>query len=189
MKPSRSDQPIEWRILLVRGQRVMLDAYLAALYGVEVKALKQAVRRNADRFPSDFMFQLSWEEAERSRSQFVTLNESAGSRGIRGRNLKYRPFAFTEQGVAMLSSVLRARQAVQANVEIMRAFVRLRDMIGHNRELARRLDALESKYDRQFKVVFDAIRELMTAPAPPPKRRIGFVSEGSRAGYELSEVN
>jgi hypothetical protein len=152
MNPSpESGQPIEWRILLLRGQRVMLDADLAALYGVEVKVLNQAVRRNADRFPPDFMFQLSWDEAERSRSQFVTLNESAGS-AIRGRNLKYRPFAFTEQGVAMLSSVLRSRQAVHANVEIMRAFVRLRDMIGHNRELVRRLDALESKYARRLPV-------------------------------------
>src|SRR5262245_1895387 len=117
MKPSQNEQPIEWRILLLRGQRVMLDADLAALYGVEVKALNQAVRRNADRFPPDFMFQLSWDEAERSRSQFVTLDKSARNHEIRGRNLKYRPFAFTEQGVAMLSSVLRSRQAVRANVE------------------------------------------------------------------------
>jgi hypothetical protein len=157
----------------------MLDAELARLYGVEVRTLNQAVRRNADRFPPDFMFQLSWEEAERSRSQFVILNETeaAGDRPIRGRNVKYRPLAFTEQGVAMLSSVLKSKRAVQVNVEIMRAFVRLRGMIGHNRELARRLDALESKYDRQFKVVFDAIRELMTPPAAAPRRRIGFVSQ------------
>lgn len=155
----------------------MLDTDLARLYGVEVRTLNQAVRRNADRFPPDFMFQLSWEEAERSRSQFVILNEAAGDRPIRGRNVKYRPLAFTEQGVAMLSSVLKSRRAVQVNVEIMRAFVRLRGMIGHNRELERRLNALESKYDRQFKVVFDAIRELMTPPQPGPKRRIGFVSQ------------
>ena len=150
----------------------MLDSDLARLYGVEVKALNQAVRRNAARFPSDFMFQLTWEEAERSRSQIVTLNAAT----VRGRNIKYRPRAFTEQGVAMLSSVLKSNQAVQVNVEIMRAFVRLRGLIGHNRELARRLDDLESRYDQQFKVVFDAIRELMTPPAPAPKRRIGFVS-------------
>lgn len=155
----------------------MLDTDLARLYGVEVRTLNQAVRRNADRFPPDFMFQLSWEEAERSRSQFVILNEAAGDRPIRGRNVKYRPLAFTEQGVAMLSSVLKSRRAVQVNVEIMRAFVRLRGMIGHNRELEQRLNALESKYDRQFKVVFDAIRELMTPPQPGPKRRIGFVSQ------------
>jgi len=116
----------------------MLDTDLAALYGVDVKALKQAVRRNADRFPPDFMFQLSWGEAERSRSQFVTLDDL--------------PHAFTEQGVATLSSVLKSRRAVQVNLEIKRAFVRLRDMVGHHRELARRLDALESKYDRPLKV-------------------------------------
>jgi len=150
----------------------MLDADLARLYGVEVRTLNQAVRRNAARFPADFMFQLTWEETERSRSQIVILNKADG----RGRNIKYLPYAFTEQGVAMLSSVLRSERAVQVNVEIMRAFVRLRGLIGHNRELARRLDDLESRYDQQFKVVFDAIRELMTPPAPAPKRRIGFVS-------------
>lgn len=151
----------------------MLDAALAQLYGVEVKALNQAVRRNAGRFPGDFMFQLSWDEAERSRSQIVTLNR----RRSRGANIKYRPFAFTEQGVAMLSSALKSARAIQANVEIMRAFVRLRSVALHNAELARRLDALESKYDRQFRVVFDAIRELMTPSAPVPKRRIGFVTD------------
>jgi len=150
----------------------MLDADLAALYGVEVRTLNQAVKRNAARFPSDFMFRLSWEEAERSRSQIVTLNGA----GVRGRNMKYLPHAFTEQGVAMLSSVLKSGRAVQVNVEIMRTFVRLRGLIGNNRELAKRLDDLESKYDRQFKVVFDALRELMASPVPAPRRRIGFVS-------------
>jgi ORF6N domain len=177
MNPPEIEHPIESSILVLRGQRVMLATDLARLYGVEVKALNQAVRRNMDRFPLDFMFQLSWEEAERSRSQFVTLNKASGHREIRGQNIKYRPFAFTEQGVAMLSSVLKSNRAVQANVEIMRAFVRLRGMVAHSTELARRLDALESKYDRQFKGVFDAIRELMTPPQPTPKRRIGFVSE------------
>jgi hypothetical protein len=173
MKTDRTaDQTIESRIVEVRGHRVMLDADLARLYGVEVRTLNQAVRRNAARFPADFMFQLTWEETERSRSQIVILNKADG----RGRNIKYLPYAFTEQGVAMLSSVLRSERAVQVNVEIMRAFVRLRGLIGHNRELARRLDDLESRYDQQFKVVFDAIRELMTPPAPAPKRRIGFVS-------------
>jgi len=119
----------------------MLDTDLAALYGVEVRVLNQAVRRNADRFPPDFVFQLSRDEAKRSRSQFVTLDSSSGL-----------PYAFTERGVAMLSSVLKSRQTVQANVEIMRAFVRLRAMIGHNRKLARRLDALESKYARRLSV-------------------------------------
>ncbi len=163
---------IDKRIVIVRGHRVLLDADLARLYGVEVKALNQAVRRNLERFPEDFMFQLSWEEIERSRSQIVTLIGT----GVRGRNVKYRPYAFTEQGVAMLSSVLRSRRAAQVNMEIMRAFVRIRDLIGQHRDLARRLDRLESKYDRQFKVVFDAIRELMAPPESAPKRRIGFVS-------------
>jgi hypothetical protein len=158
------------RIRTVRGQKVLLDADLAALYGVVTKVLVQAVKRNLERFPADFMFQLTEQEVRGSRSQFVTLNESRK----RGHNIKYRPYAFTEQGVAMLSSVLRSERAVQVNVEIMRAFVRLRELVSHNEELARRLDDLESKYDRQFKVVFDAIRELM-APPPAPKRRIGFV--------------
>lgn len=169
----RDARAIESRILILRGQRVMLDAELALLYGVKVKALNQAVRRNADRFPDDFMFQLDLGEADSLRSQFVTLDARASRRG---RHSKYRPYAFTEQGVAMLSSVLKSKQAVRVNVEIMRAFVRLRALIGENRGLARRLDALESKYDRQFRVVFDAIRELMAPPALP-KRRIGFVTQ------------
>ncbi len=169
----KDTRAIESRILILRGQRVMLDAELAQLYGVKVKALNQAVRRNADRFPGDFMFQLEADEADSLRSQFVTLDAFASRRG---RHSKYRPYAFTEQGVAMLSSVLKSKQAVRVNVEIMRAFVRLRALIGENRELARRLDALEANYDRQFKVVFDAIRELMAPPALP-KRRIGFVTQ------------
>jgi hypothetical protein len=168
-------QPIEARILVVRGQRVMLDAELAKLYGVDVKALNQAVKRNIERFPADFMFLLSWQEVGALRSQFVTLDKGRGSR--RGTHAKYLPRAFTEQGVAMLSSVLKSRRAVRVNVEIMRAFVRLRVMIGQHRELARRLDALEAKYDGQFRAVFDAIRELMTPPAQTPKRRIGFVTQ------------
>jgi hypothetical protein len=163
---------VEARILVIRGHRVMLDRDLAQLYGVAVRILNQAVRRNAARFPPDFMFRLSREEVEHSRSQIVILNERSGRRGS---NIKFLPHAFTEQGVAMLSSVLRSERAVQANVEIMRAFVRLRGMVAHNEELARRLDRLEAKYDRQFKVVFDAIRELI-APPPAPRRKIGFVS-------------
>lgn len=156
---------IERAIRVLRGHRVLLDADLAHLYGVEAKALNQAVKRNAERFPSDFMFQLTLEEAQSSRSQTVTLN--------RGANIKYLPYAFTEQGVAMLSSVLRSPRAVQVNVEIMRTFVRLRHMLQEDAVLARKLTALEKKYDAQFKVVFDAIRELMEPPAKP-KRRIGF---------------
>jgi len=161
------------RIRTVRGQKVMLDADLAELYGVQVKALVQAVKRNLERFPEDFMFQLMEQEVKSLRSQIVTLDAQPAGRG---RHAKYLPYAFTEQGVAMLSSVLRSSRAVQVNVEIMRAFVRLRELVGQNRDLTRRLNDLESKYDRQFKVVFDAIRELMTPPAKP-RRRIGFVQD------------
>jgi hypothetical protein len=153
-----------------------LDSDLAELYGVATKVLVQAVKRNLQRFPADFMFRLTDQDLRALRSQIVTLDEAQERPKGRGRHAKYAPYAFTEQGVAMLSSVLRSERAVQVNVQIMRAFVRLRGLIGQNRELARRLDDLESRYDRQFKVVFDAIRELMTPPAPAPKRRIGFVS-------------
>jgi len=169
---------VENLIYLIRGHRVMLGHDLAVLYGVETRLLVQAVRRNADRFPDDFMFQLTWDEVGRagelllddistktSRSQFVILK--------RGRNVKYRPHAFTEQGVAMLSSVLRSKRAVQVNIEIMRAFVRLRGILASNADLARRLDELEAKYDAQFRGVFDAIRDLMEPPVGP-KPRIGF---------------
>ncbi len=155
-------------ILLIRGHKVMLDTDLAELYDVETKALNQAVKRNRGRFPADFMFQLTWEEAEKSRSQIVTLKL--------GENVKYRPYAFTEQGVAMLSSVLRSERAVLVNIEIMRAFVQLRQMLSSHADLARKLAALEKKYDAQFKIVFDAIRELTAPPEPARKRRIGFIS-------------
>jgi hypothetical protein len=157
-------------ILLIRGQKVMLDEALATLYEVEVKALNQAVRRNADRFPSDFVFQLTAGEAALLRSQFVTLKTGSG------RHRKYLPYAFTEQGVAMLSSVLRSKRAVRVNIEIMRAFVQLRQILSSHADLARKLAALEKKYDTQFKIVFDAIRELMAPPEPSRKRRIGFLS-------------
>lgn len=164
------------QIRTIRGHKVLLASDLAVLYGVETRALVQAVKRNLERFPQDFAFQLTEQELAALRSQFVILDEATSQRQGRGRYAKYVPYAFTEQGVAMLSSVLKSKQAVRVNVEIMRAFVRLRDLIGHNRKMAKRLDDLESKYDRQFKVVFDAIRELMTPPVPAPKRRIGFVS-------------
>jgi hypothetical protein len=155
-------------IRLVRGQKVLLDNDLAQLYGVETRVLNQAVKRNAERFPEDFMFQLSADEAEawlRSRSQFVILK--------RGENLKYRPYAFTEQGVAMLSSVLHSDRAVRVNIEIMRAFVQLRQLLASNADLARKLEMLEKKYDVRFRIVFDALRQLMSPPARP-KREIGF---------------
>ncbi|MBI5451494.1 MAG: ORF6N domain-containing protein [Gammaproteobacteria bacterium] len=152
-------------IMLVRGHKVILDSDLAELYEVEAKVLTQAVKRNIDRFPADFMFQLTNQEFNILRSQFVT--SSWGGR-------RYPPYAFTEQGVAMLSSVLRSPTAIHINIEIMRAFVRLRQLLTTNTELARKLAALERKYDAQFKVVFDAIRELMTPSAPRAKRPIGF---------------
>jgi hypothetical protein len=151
-----------------------MDRDLADLYGVETKVLNQAVRRNADRFPADFMFQLTAEEAENLRFQIGTSNSGAAAGpGHGGR--RYLPYAFTEEGVAMLSSVLNSKRAVMVNIEIMRAFVRLRRLLSSNAELAKKLDALERKYDAQFKVVFDAIRELMAPPAKPENRPIGFV--------------
>ena len=157
---------IEKAILLIRGQKVILDADLAALYGVETKMLVRAVKRNTNRFPTDFMFQLSKEEFDNLRFHFGTSSVWGGRR--------YPPYAFTEQGVAMLSSVLRSSRAVQVNIEIMRAFVRLRRMLASHADLARKPDELERKYDRQFAVVFDAIRELMAPPLPQPKGKIGF---------------
>ena len=167
---------IEKAILLIRGKKVMLDADLASLYGVETRALNQAVKRSIERFPSDFMFHLTADEAAFLRSQTVTLKTG------RGRHRKYLPFAFTEQGVAMLSSVLRSPRAVQVNIEIMRAFVRLRKMLASNAELAKKLSALEKKHDAQFKVVFEAIRQLM-APPEPKKKGIGFHVREPRATY------
>ena len=153
---------IEMRILLLRGHRVMLDVHLAELYAVETRELNKAVKRNLERFPEDFMFQLNYQEVRNLKFQFGT-SSWGGTRK--------RPRAFTEQGVAMLSSVLRSKRAVQVNIEIMRAFVRLREMIGSNKELAKRLDELEKKYDSQFKSVFDAIRQLMAPPVftHPPR--------------------
>ena len=156
---------IQKAILLIRDQKVMLDADLSSLYGVDTKVLVQAVKRNIERFPQDFMFQLSQEEFAYLRSQIVTSSDWGGRR--------YPPYAFTEQGVAMLSSVLRSPRAIHVNIEIMRVFIRLRQMLASNVELAWKLDALERKYDAQFKVVFDAIRQLM-APPEPKRRAIGF---------------
>jgi hypothetical protein len=163
-------ETIEKKILLIRDEKVILDSDLAELYEVQVKVLNQAVKRNIERFPVDFMFQLTTEESEFLRSQLVTLKTG------RGTYRKYLPYAFTEQGVAMLSSVLNSERAIKVNIEIMRSFVRLRQMLSSNAELARKLASLEKKYDVQFKAVFDAIRQLM-APRVKPKRRIGFHSE------------
>ena len=168
-KPIVPAERIENCIYLLRGQRVMLDDDLAILYGVETKVLNRSVKRNLRRFPEDFMFQLSTKEFESLRCQFGT-----SKRGGR----RYPPYAFTEQGVAMLSSVLNSKRAIQVNIEIMRTFVRLRQMLASNVGLARKLAALEKKYDAQFRVVFDAIRELMTPPEPKKKRSIGFAPWG-----------
>lgn len=164
---------IERSILVLRGHKVLLDADLANLYDVETKVLLQAVKRNPDRFPKDFMFQLTDQEFRNLRSQFVT--SSWGGR-------RYAPYVFTEQGVAMLSSVLNSPRAIAVNIEIMRAFVRLREMIAGNKELAKRLDELEARIDRKLSThdqaiagILDAIRALMAPPAPTMKRRIGFV--------------
>ena len=153
-------------IAVVRGQRVMFAQDLAELYGVETKVLMQAVRRNIDRFPQDFLFQLTNQEFTNLRSQIVT-SSWGGTR--------YLPYAFSEQGVAMLSSVLRSNRAVAGNIEIMRAFVRMRALIEGNRTLAKKITDLEQKYDKQFKVVFQAIYDLMDDREKKPKRKIGFV--------------
>ena len=170
-----SAETIQKAIYLVRGQKVMLDRDLAAMYGVPTKALKQAVRRKATRFPADFMFVLTREEFADWRSQIVTSN--ADRMGLR-----HAPMAFTEQGVAMLSSVLNSERAIQVNIAIMRTFTRLKQMLASNTELARKLADLEKRYDAQFKVVFDAIRQLMTPPHPP-RKQIGFHVREPRARY------
>ena len=166
--PGQIIEGIEGRIYSLRGQRVMLSHDLAVLYQVETKVLMQAVRRNIDRFPDDFAFELTNQEIRDVRSQFVTLEG-----GLR----THVPHAFTEQGIAMLSGVLKSKRAVGVNIEIMRAFVKLRSMLESNKELAQELAKLEQKYDAQFQVVFEAIRELMSPPPIPKKRRIGFVQD------------
>ena len=162
---------LERQIYSVRGQNVMLDSDLAALYGVETKILNQTTKRNNSRFPEDFMFQLSPQEFDSLRSQIVTSNVGRGGK-------RYLPYVFTEQGVAMLSSVLRSDRAVQVNIAIMRAFVSLRGLLTQDSDLARRILTLEEKYDRQFAAVFEAIRLMIEAPAAHtddvPERRMGF---------------
>ncbi|MDB6146873.1 MAG: hypothetical protein JWO45_537 [Spartobacteria bacterium] len=164
-------------ILLLRGEKVILDFELATLYGVATKVLNQAVKRNEPRFPQDFMFQLTVEETRALRSQIVTLK--------RGRHMKYRPFAFTEQGVAMLSSVLNSDRAVKINIVIMRAFVKLREVIGNNRELARKFSQLEKRvgqHDEEISEILEAIRQLL-APPKNPRREIGFHAREKTARY------
>ncbi len=166
------------RILTLRGQRIILDADLAVLYGVPTKALVQAVKRNLDRFPADFMFQLTNQEFNLLRSQSVTSRSMHGGR-------RTTPYGFTEQGVAMLSSVLSSPRAIAVNIEIMRAFVRLRDALASNRDLAAKLGELERKlkgHDQAIAGILDAIRQLMAPPPAPPKRPIGFVTPNEKPG-------
>ena len=157
---------IETKILLIRGKKVMLDRDLAMLYGVSTKSLNQAVKRNSTRFPQDFAFQLTPNEDQNLKSQFVTSSLEHGGR-------RKLPMAFTEQGVAMLSSVLRSERAIRVNIQIMRTFTKLRELIGQNEDLQRKIEALESRYDEQFKIVFDAIRRLI-AEDEAPTTEIGF---------------
>ena len=158
---------IERRIYLIRGQKVILDSDLAELYRVPTKRLNEQVTRNMNRFPEDFMFQLDGGEAETLRSQIATSNDRRGGR-------RYLPRVFTEQGVAMLSSVLRSERAVLVNIAIVRAFVHLRKLLASHEDLARKLEAMERRYDAQFKAVFDVIRKLMEPPSEERKRAIGF---------------
>ena len=161
---------IETKILLLRGQKVILDRDLAVLYGVPTGNLKRAVLRNAERFPEDFMFVLDSQEVTNLICQIGISSSSWGG-------TRHAPMAFTEQGVAMLSSVLNSSRAIQVNVAIMRAFVRLRQILASHADLARKLDELEKKYDGQFRVVFEALRQLMTPHDDPPRSRIGFASD------------
>ena len=162
-----SPERIVHAILLMRGQRVILDSDLAKLYGVTTKRLNQQVRRNNDRFPPDFMFQLTAEVTEVLRSQFATSNQGRGGR-------RYAPYVFTEHGAIMAASVLNSPRAIDVSVQVVRAFVKLREMLATHKDLARKLEELERKYDAQFKVVFDAIRQLMAPPPEPNRGKFGF---------------
>ncbi|MGD9157731.1 MAG: ORF6N domain-containing protein [Desulfobacteraceae bacterium] len=168
---------IQEKIAIIRGERVMLDYDLADLYGVETKQLKRAVRRNIERFPSDFMFELTRMEFDDLRSQFGTSNWGG---------TRYMPMVFTEQGVAMLSSVLNSRQAIEVNILIMRAFVKIRQMAASHKDLLKKINEMEKKYDHQFQLVFEAIRALMKEEEKP-KRRIGFQIEEQKAKYKVKK--
>jgi phage regulator Rha-like protein len=169
MKKAKTDiipqESIESKIFSIRSKRVMLDRDLANLYQVETKVLNQAVKRNIQRFPDDFMFQLTREEFNSLRSQIVTLK--------RGQHRKYLPYVFTEQGVAMLSSVLSSERAIQVNIQIMRAFIKLKEMLSTHKDLKQKIEEMEKKYDYQFKIVFDAIKQLLEPPEEP-KGKMGF---------------
>ena len=168
---------VERKILLTRGQKVILDVDLAELYGVSTKVFNQAVKRNISRFPKDFMFQLTAEETLTIRSQFVTASK---------RNIRYLPYAFTEHGIIMAASVLNSQRAIDASVYVVRAFIKLREMIATHKELSHKLAELEKKYDGQFQIVFEAIRQIITAEEKP-KRKIGFIAKESRAKYRAAD--
>jgi hypothetical protein len=161
------------KIYFIRETKVMLDRDLAELYGVETKVLKQAVRRNIKRFPNDFMLELTKDEFENLRSQFVTSSWGGA---------RYLPMAFTEQGVAMLSTVLKSDRAIQVNIQIMRAFTQLRQMLSTHKDLKRKIESMEKKYDQQFQVVFEAIKQLLTEE-DKPKKKIGFTAKEKQKAY------
>ena len=163
------------KIYLIRGIKVMLDRDLAELYGVETKILKRAVRRNIDRFPADFMFELTKSELENWRCQFGTSNGDK-------MGLRYKPMAFTEQGVAMLSSVLRSKRAIHVNIQIMRAFTQLRKMLSTHEDLKRKIESMEKKYDQQFQIVFEAIKQLIEEDEKP-RKKIGFTVKEKQKSY------
>lgn len=171
---------VEQKIFYIRGQKVMFDRDLALLYGVPTKRLNEQVKRNLKRFPQDFMFELTRQEVESLRSQFATLEKyhELSKSSQKGRHSKYLPFVFTEQGIAMLSSVLNSDRAIQVNIAIMRAFVKLREVLSTHKELAAQLRELERKvgaHDHQIAAIFDAIHKLMAPPPDKPKRPIGFI--------------
>jgi phage regulator Rha-like protein len=176
MKPIITVEDLERKIYMIRGQKIMLDSDLSELYGVTAKRLNEQVRRNAERFPEDFMFQLSSGEFEFLRSHFATLKQG------RGQHRKYLPYAFTEHGALMAASVLNTPRAVEVSLYVVRAFVKLRELIASHKDLARKLDELEKKYDGQSHVVFEAIRRLL-AIEERPKRKIGFEVREARARY------
>ena len=158
---------VERRIFVIRGQKVMLDSHLAELYEVPTYRLNEAVKRNRRRFPVDFMFQITRREAESLTSQTAMSKPGRGGR-------RTLPYVFTEQGVAMLSTVLNSERAINVNIAIIRAFVRLRELIATHKDLAERIASIEKKYDHQFRIVFEVLEQLM-APPDPPKRPIGFL--------------
>jgi hypothetical protein len=164
---------IERKIFILRGKKIMIDRDLAELYGVSTAALNQAVKRNIDRFPEDFIFEFSKEEKDWWRSQFVTSKEAWGG-------TRHIPLAFTEQGIAMLSSVLRSKRAVSVNVQIMRTFIRLREYMRDNADIRRKLELLEKKYDENFHIVFDAIKKIIQYDVDDKKKVIGFDTENKR---------